>query len=348
MPSRLLDLGQSDTAAVTVRLCISTKSLIGQQYMTLSHCWGKHVPFRLLQSNIDELQSGIALKILPKTFTDAMYITKRFRVRYLWIDSLCIIQESIQDWREEAAVMGKVYKHSYCNVAARGAIDSTGGCFFTRNPSLIMPTQVTIKWDDWDGITEQAYQVVSGPELWNTKFSNEPLNQRAWVLQERILSPRVIHFGTQQLWWECHTLNACESYPNSLPGSLTQDSMNSLKRLALGTDFWKRALESDESITPRTVDAVKPGDSSRHLKVRPLYMFWATSVEAYSVGGLSRPSDKLIALSGIAIEMERILSDDYYIAGLWRFSLPSYLLWISERSSDILPYRTTKYRAPSW
>ena len=232
--------------------------------------------------------------------------------------------------------MGEVYKRSYCNVAATGAVNSTEGCFFTRNPNLIMPSQVIIKWDDWDGITEQAYQVVPGPELWSATFNSEPLNRRAWVLQERMLSPRVIHFGKQQLWWECHALNACESYPKSLPGSLSHGPMNSLKRLALGTDFSKYVLEYDESLIPKTADTVKPNDLARLQRVRPFYMFWATNVEVYSVGGLSRPSDKLVALSGIATEMQRLLSDDYYIAGLWRFSLPSHLLWMTEVKPQIV------------
>lgn len=132
--------------------------------------------------------------------------------------------------------MGEVYKHSYCNVAATGAIDSTEGCFFKQNPDLIMPTQVTINKMIGVG-KEQAYQVVSEPELWSAIFNNEPLNYRTWALQERMPLPRVIHFGKQQLWWECHALSACESYPNSLPGSLSHGPMNSQKRLALGTDF---------------------------------------------------------------------------------------------------------------
>jgi hypothetical protein len=120
--------------------------------------------------------------------------------------------------------------------------------------------------------------------------------------------------------------------------------MNSLKRLALGRDFWKYVLESDESLAPKTTNAANPNDLARLQRVGPLYMSWAATVEVYSVGSLSKHGDKFIALSGIATEMQHVLSDDQYIAGLWRFSLPSYLLWLSEKSNDTLPYRPIVHR----
>lgn len=148
-PTRLLDLGQDATqlkphlilskehfmeSSISEERCRSTSS---EHYMTLSHCWGSNEILRLLRGNLDSLCKSIRLESLPKTFKDAMRITRDLGIRYLWIDSLCIIQDSPDDWLQEAAAVSYVYKNSFCNIAATGAADGSQGCFFSRNPNTI-------------------------------------------------------------------------------------------------------------------------------------------------------------------------------------------------------------------
>lgn len=118
--------------------------------------------------------------------------------------------------------MGEVYKNSFLNVATTGASNSSEACFFARDPSQVIPSLVVIKWDDWDGIKKKMYYVRESKETWRSKLMDAPLSRPAWFLQERLLAPRVLHFGKQQLFWDCYEHNACESYPVGLPAGLSE------------------------------------------------------------------------------------------------------------------------------
>jgi hypothetical protein len=112
------------------------------QYLTLSHCWGKHQLVRLLKSNVASFSQDVPYDLLPPTFRDAVRITRRLGFEYLWIDSLCIIQDSAEDWNHEARLMGKIYMNATCNIAASDAPDSSHGCLYPRNPRIIQPDAI--------------------------------------------------------------------------------------------------------------------------------------------------------------------------------------------------------------
>jgi hypothetical protein len=158
----------------------------------------------LLVDNFVDFQKGIKVHKLSHTFQDAITITRQLGLRYLWIDSLCIIQKNRDDWLKESIVMGNVYQNGYCNIAATAAPDGSFGCFQTRKAVLAQKCRVRIdrplpKFRLPSGL----YDLI--PErLWDFGLSSAPLNTRAWVVQERILAPRVLHFGRNQLFWECN------------------------------------------------------------------------------------------------------------------------------------------------
>ncbi|KAE9377509.1 hypothetical protein N431DRAFT_434738 [Stipitochalara longipes BDJ] len=104
--------------------------LSSEPYLTLSHCWGGMEPIQLTAENEVSLRAGVSIDYLPKTFRDAIYITKRFSVSYLWIDSLCIFQDDLKDWHKEAAAMCDVYSNAICNIAAARASNGSVGLFF--------------------------------------------------------------------------------------------------------------------------------------------------------------------------------------------------------------------------
>lgn len=203
LPTRVLDVGTSSKPSLRLHLAndSSPKSL----YITLSHCWGQIEIKRLFKANISEFTEGIDIAELPKTFQDAIAIARRLDVRFLWIDSLCIIQDSVEDWIQESSSMGNVYKNSLCNIAATAAPDGHTGCFLERNPLLARTCRVRIEGLPGSAPDSHIYDLVRG-NIWQNGIDFAPLIQRGWVLQERVLAPRVIHFGKKQLFWECHEL----------------------------------------------------------------------------------------------------------------------------------------------
>lgn len=208
-PTRLVEIIQR---IPELRIRITNKDPPKEPYTTLSHSWGNAVFTKLTVSNLEALQDDFSISELPKSFRDAISITQTLGVKYLWIDSLCIIQDSVVDWRREAAAMGDIYRNSYCNIAATRALSSDQGCFADRDPSVVSPCTVSSAWTDR---IPQTCLIVEG-QFFSQVFG-APLNRRAWVVQERLLAPRVLHYAQEQLFWECHEFEACETFPHGLP-----------------------------------------------------------------------------------------------------------------------------------
>ncbi|MCJ1400519.1 hypothetical protein MMC11_003725 [Xylographa trunciseda] len=135
---------------------------------------------------------------LPQNFSDAALITARLGCSYLWIDSLCIIQDS-DDWDREAATMGDVYSNAVFTIAALSATNSHGGCFVTRNPLAFEPCLLR-DGDGRDTVWAES-QRVQRPDLEGDM--RPPLHRRAWVVQEQALAPRTLYFGYEMVFWEC-------------------------------------------------------------------------------------------------------------------------------------------------
>ena len=327
-PTRLIE-SQPTNSGSGLDLRITYQVPPDRPYMTLSHTWGTAKFMKLTKSNSQSLQDGFQSKDLPKTFRDAIKIARKFGVNYLWIDSLCILQDSADDWTREAAQMGDVYYYSLCNIAATGASDSGQGCFFDRDRSLITPC--TVK-SEWNNKVDQEYHAIEAL-FWQEQMFSAPLNRRAWVIQERLLSPRVLHYGKDQLLWECHELDACETYPHGLP-SIPANAHTLFKGL-------------DPEIDGRRLRKVSNNEPDPDLDP---YHLWAKVVQAYTSCDLSEPGDKLIAISGIAKRFRSMLNDAY-LAGLWLRVLPTQLLWHVDdckKANGLPARRPTSYRAPSW
>ncbi|KAK8255547.1 heterokaryon incompatibility protein-domain-containing protein [Phyllosticta capitalensis] len=327
-------------------MVVGNECSLGTRYITLSHCWGpksSQEKLMLLKGTFQNFRNDQPVAILPKTFRDAMKIIERLRVQYLWIDRLCIIQDSMEDWAQECATMGDVYRHSFLNISAHGAYDDQDGCFFSRNQQLQIP-QVNLDPEDSDQSVPYVYFNPGGfHNLWKDDFDKGSIVQRGWILQERLLAPRVIHFGKDQLFWECNESMSSERFPVDLYDFLGHKSRRTVPHLG------KALLNS----------AVRPSDASDHadyaFPCKGLFTDWVEIVENYSTARLSFPSNKLIALSGLANDMQRRLQKeirsglcpsnfDAYLAGIWRATLPWGLDWeLLER-----PQARPKYRAPSW
>lgn len=278
--------------------------------MTLSHCWGTTDIPTLRESCIDSMKEGIVWSSLPKTFQDAVTVTMWFKIKYLWVDSLCIIQDSHEDWERESKTMKHVYQNSFLTIAATKAADATGGLFVDRNPDLV---QISTARASWPRELEGDYLFVE--DAWELELLDSPLLKRAWVCQERLLSPRVLHFGRSQMYWECQDLDACETFPENLPPECDPSSTLESKRLLL----------------------LKDGDFYND--------YWSRIITLYSKGNLTRISDKCVAFAGIVEEIQGV-AQSRYLAGLWEHNLEQQLLWYVSYNPPA--GRPSTYLAPSW
>ena len=274
------------------------------------------------------MMEQIVFAELPKTFRDAIIVSRRLGVRYIWIDSLCIIQKSTNDWQQEASLMNQVYTNGVCNISATAALDSSEGLFFVRDPATLRQLcfQACI-----DGI--EGYFRPCDEKLWKKSVTDAPLNGRAWVCQERILAKRNLHFARGQVFWECCELLACESFPSGF--SSQWDDM-SLKQ-----DVSKFFAACSAQRTSTDL-ALPPDDETVNLA----YQVWGKIISLYSQGELTHETDKLTAIGGLAKLMDETLLDDY-LAGLWKRNLVAQLLWYScDGSTDAK--EPGPYIAPSW
>ncbi len=209
IPTRLVSTMEGD-----IRVCLHTEVPASTEYATLSHCWGDVKFLTLLRANIAAFRAKIPQEALSQTFKDAISISQDLGFSYLWIDSLCILQDDPDDWRRESGLMGAVYGGSGLNIAASGAVDGSVGCFFSRPPTWRCQVELAI------GSQASRYDCICSA-LPDTCLSNMPLVQRGWALQERLLPTRTLHFTTTEVFWECHQKSACESFPEELPPACT-------------------------------------------------------------------------------------------------------------------------------
>ena len=293
--------------------------------MTLSHCWGPKPPIRLTRANFESMKTRIRKGGLPRSFQHAIVVTGWFQCRYLWIDSLCIIQDSTEDWQNESGLMRHVYKNAWLNIAATGAADSSSGLFFDRKPSLVSTGTVSISWE---GDLPKGMFYFFLRDFWEDGVGRAPLNRRTWVVQERFLSRRNLHFGSKGIFFECHELEACETFPKRLPTFFRDSLKNRFKEID---------VPSVENATARAKSFLRN---------------WQKISTAYMDSHLTCASDKMVALSGVADEFQN-MSDYTYLAGLWKeFFLANQLLWVvlpSKRQLSGRPSaRPSVYRAPSW
>jgi hypothetical protein len=194
-PTRVIFVGGPDPKRLILQ-----EQASGEGYIVLSHCWGnptneeKKQVCTTLENYRDRVKEGFSYNDLPKTFQDAVRVTRELKKEYLWIDSLCIIQGDKVDWQNEAQRMEKVFASAYCTIAASSAANWQNG-FLELNLS---PQYFQIR--DIPG--RQVY-VYDDTNDFNKDVDEGPLNKRAWVLQERVLSRRIIHFSEKQTYWEC-------------------------------------------------------------------------------------------------------------------------------------------------
>ncbi|KAI1390762.1 heterokaryon incompatibility protein-domain-containing protein [Hypoxylon trugodes] len=330
-PARLVYVGSGNDGVL--RLVVTAE--LGNQrpnsrpeYLTLSHCWGGADILKLLDKRVDSFKKDIPFAELPRTFQDAVVITRQLGFRYLWIDSLCIIQDSPSDWRSESAIMGEIYAHSTCTIAALTARSSFEGCFIGQSDQGIQGDNsernpLAFRICDLPHGLHAEFSQRLGPSLRLNPRKPFPLHTRAWVVQERLLAPRTLYYGSWGLAWECAECSATESNPF---GERYQYSPKA--------SFLKACVQ-----LTRAVHAPVCGDKT------DIYQMWLDVQASYSTCGLTFFDDRLVAVSSIIKAIER-RTHWTNIWGLWKETLLNELVWFVETPSE--HPQTKEYLCPSW
>ncbi|KAG4281749.1 hypothetical protein FPRO06_10653 [Fusarium proliferatum] len=304
-PTRLIEIIDESLVRLISPKNFSVESI---DYIAFSHCWGKVEAIKLLQKNVDQFQLGISIHDMPNTYEEAIQLSLRMDFKYIWIDSLCIIQDSLLDWMQEAKDMKRVYEHAIFNLCSATASDSSGTSFAARYAHLLRPQRVKAHG--------QVFQLVCDGLL-QDDITYCTLRTRAWVYQEWYLSKRSLVMGSHQLWWHCREKLACEMWPIGTPQ-------------ANRGRWWSQ--------TQPLKEAAPSGDSDDMNA-------WSQRVLAYMRTNLTRETDRLVAFSGVvqSFGQTRPLTGGY-LAGLWRCHLPAALLWKVSSSAR----RSATYTAASW
>lgn len=293
-------------------------------YAALSYCWGKAQPgdSRPWQTKYATLQShlqGINKRHLPQTLQDAISICERLQISYLWVDSLCIIQDSPSDWAAEAAKMSGIYLGSLLTISLSASVSAESGCFNNASQRFVESEYFQKRWFELDtrfrdGRSSRLYIQIIPNDIPPLMFEDEVrigvLGQRAWALQEHIMPKRTLYVTSKQLLWEC---GHCR---------LSEDNLPQLQGDWLYPIFdYSFALDATAVIE----------------------MWYRRVVEDYTRRQLTYEQDKLIAISALA---RATYSNRHipYVAGLWRDCIVPGLLW--KRLGPGCKSKT--YSCPSW
>ncbi|KAL9619607.1 MAG: hypothetical protein Q9160_005794 [Pyrenula sp. 1 TL-2023] len=335
LPKRLVDLGSGNGTDIQPCVCISPEGALGS-YLALSYCWGKSIPLRLTRDTQSEFtEKGLPFDQLPQTLRDSFALSRALGFRFMWVDCLCIIQDSEQDWQQQASMMGIIYSQAAIVVRAAAGSQCEFGLFSPRDHGASASVQLPCKLSE--DVTGECY--LRGLRL---DSGHDHLDSRGWALQESLLASRTLTFGRLEMSWECHHGAASESrYPT--------------RTLVTGGRVLPRPLRQKQRFTypddKRNRHAYADNFSKDQSTAGAIYHeIWQQIVQAYSARSLTFEKDKLPAIAGIAWRFSRRnpVQNDAYLAGLWQSHLPEGLLWYHDLPSDYTAAKPSQYRAPSW
>jgi hypothetical protein len=326
MPTRVLDIGDQTSLRVLV-----TKGK-KEQYATLSYCWGnpkEHKQPITTISNLEHREEVLYLTTLSPVFQDAIIITRQLGYRYLWIDSLCIIQDSRDDWVAEAPNMRQYYMGSSANIIAAAAKNPDYGIF-----------------DSADRLREEiTYGCYYCGLNRNWRERRNFVQERAWTLQEELLSPRNVIYTDANIRWLCSALFLSEA-------CLLDDDFHGQCICGEHREAKKQLFAFPEYILSES-----DGDEVHDL----FFAWWYEILDGYVKRELSVETDRLPAIAGLAKEFGNriktptdLSNEAQYYCGLWKEDFVRGLCWnghgarIQQHESECNEGDTPEYLGPSW
>lgn len=301
-----------------------------EPYLALSYCWGGDQPHKTTRKEINSEQFDLAWDCLPPTIQDAVKVTTGMGHRFLWVDSLCIVQDDEVEKAQQIAVMPQIYHNATMTILASRSESALEGFLHERMGRPVtfavkLPFRCPEGFCHSHGAKDgSVYAVHLEDEL-----RPEPLDHRGWALQERYLSPRILDFGSEHVTWSCHSQNGTHQ----------------------PTDGWKAFTGPEALLRPKTGISTLQLRDYKSLTMVPGSFSISESefyylVEIYSQRRLTFPSDRILAISGVASGFLSMHDDFEYKAGHWAKTLPRSLLWRVVQGQRRA--RPVEYQAPSW
>jgi hypothetical protein len=327
LPTRLIEVTPEPRLRITA----------GQfgQYLALSYCWGAvQTPGSVTtRSTLRQFKQKIPLGALTPTIRDAIVLTQKLGVQYLWVDSLCIVQGDEADWKREAQQMGRIYERAVCTITALGAQHADDGLFLSGNRVPLLREDLRSTKEALLPCITTKGEVVGHVSLsiW-PRFQCESKNsefedfmesrwaKRGWVLQERLLSRRMVCFGRRQIYWMCMEKRFNEDGTHIESPNVVICTGSSLRGLIPPIRYLYK-------IKNRSLYAgiLKFLERTFH-KVPEMEEMWQYIICDYSRCGLTVANDKLIAVAGVASSFASLTGLTYF-EGIWLESASFGLSW---------------------
>lgn len=322
VPTRLIEIMNPRE----IRLVEPTNKV---HYFVLSYCWGGSDVLKSTTESLAAFKSSIPFDQLALTIQDAIGVAYRLGSRFLWVDSLCILQDDAQDWQREAKGMCDVYRNATLTIAALGAARATDGLFARRDPLIFQGCQFYRTWNQSPDRSHHSPSVVNQYAC----FSSSTLNSRGWTFQERALSRRTLYFGSS-IFWECNSKLETEGKLNY--GGLEAHFKALVFPVVKGSPVLQQPHQDD------TLDTT----ASKTLQAWPALKKWDKILIDYTIRNLTYPSDRLPAIAGLIAHYSQLMNwtNNW---GLWKDHLTIELLW-KVFSNTRGPHRNTAWPTWSW
>ncbi|KAF2846587.1 HET-domain-containing protein, partial [Plenodomus tracheiphilus IPT5] len=316
-PRRVLDLSSREEGSIKL---LETGGTVLGPYATVSYCWGKSsLPIKTTLETLEQHLQNLQWDNLPICFQEMIQICWAIGIEYLWIDAICIIQDSPEDWELESAVMGTIYANARLTLAVTAL----------QNPSesVLRDRYILSRFRGFEERWPLASVIVSQGRRTSRFSAYSPLNSRGWVMQERLLSPRTLFFHASELAWECTGSTLCECGHLDVRHLDSHDQERYSGHLQLRRMLHeKTGLEDDDVVCD----------------------VWMSLLARYASLNLSYGMNRLAALSGLAARFDSGVYGQY-IAGIWTGMLPQALSYRMRCSCETPHYRgLTDSHAPSW
>ena len=364
---------------------VTRESLGALDYVALSYSWGPEPHFKTTKANIRQHQTEIKIEDMPPVLADAVTITRQGGFKYCWIDALCIVQDDAEDWEREAVKMGDIYAAAQFTISALNSTNTRQSILNKRRDTdcfsigtVNLPTEGTATKQTRFFFRHDAQEI-------DAELYRGPLSTRSWTLQERLLSPAIVHYGRDQIMWECNHGEIRSQTGITKPSDPLRRTLTEQARSRYGArksnfdlggtshdrlHFIYHGSPPEDTVHIRGSYEEDPDNEGimsyrscaevlrEPIKVEETdpYAVWHKIIEEYSERNITKVSDRLPALSGIAQRLSQLrLSKGKFAAGHWEQDFPRGLLWVShaddtptQRGESLLNNRKRAPYLPTW